>query len=49
MYIIDNDSNDPYATRNPRGVVINGKVYYRDRVVAAPSKKMLKLLTILLE
>lgn len=42
MYIIDNDNNDPYATRNPRGVIINGKVYYRDRAVAAPSRKHAK-------
>lgn len=42
MYIIDNDNNDPYATRNPRGVIINGKVYYRDRPVAAPSRKHAK-------
>ena len=42
MYRIDNENNDPYATRNPRGVIINGKVYYRDRVVPAPSKKHAK-------
>lgn len=42
MYRIDNENNDPYATRNPRGVVINGKVYYMDRVVPAPSKKHAK-------
>lgn len=42
MYRIDNENNDPYATRNPRGVIINGKVYYMDRVVPAPSKKHAK-------
>lgn len=49
MYRIDDENNDPYATRNPRGVIINGKVYYRDRVVPAPSKNMPKLLMIMLE
>lgn len=39
MYRIDNENNDPYATKNPRGVIINGKVYYIDRVVAAPSRE----------
>ena len=42
MYIIDNENNDPYATRNPRAVIIDGKVYYRDRVVPAPSKRHAK-------
>ena len=42
MYIIDNENNDPYATRNPRAIIIDGKVYYRDRVVAAPSRKHAK-------
>ena len=42
MYILDNENNDPYATRNPRGIIINGKVYYMDRVVPAPSKKHAK-------
>lgn len=42
MYRIDDENNDPYATRNPRGVIINSKVYYRDRVVAAPSRKHAK-------
>ena len=42
MYILDNENNDPYATRNPRAVIIDGKVYYRDRVVAAPSRKHAK-------
>lgn len=39
MYTIDNNNNDPYATKNLRGVLINGKVYYRDRPVPAPSRK----------
>lgn len=42
MYILDNENNDPYATKNPRGFVINGKVYYIEKIVPAPSKKHAK-------
>lgn len=42
MYRIDNENKDPYATRNPRAVIIDGKVYYRDRAVPAPSRKHAK-------
>lgn len=42
MYRIDNENKDTYATRNPRAVIIDGKVYYRDRAVPAPSRKHAK-------
>lgn len=36
------DDKDKYATSNPRGRIIGGKVYFRDRPVPAPSKKHAK-------
>lgn len=42
MYTIDNENKDPYATRNLKGFIINGKVYYIDRYVPAPSRKHAK-------